>query len=381
MILKNAKIILENKTIENGWVLIEDKKIMSINEGVTQLEGIDLQGNFLLPGFIDCHVHGGYGVDFESGTVDAYQKFAKLVVKEGITSYVQGSVTNSKEDNIKFMSAFKVFMSDYQSKSAKCLGIHMEGPFISPEKKGAHELKLLEKPNLKTLKELIELSGNNIRIITYAPDLQNGEFTNYLLENDILPSAGHTNTSVQNFLKDYKLGVKHLTHLFNGMSGVNQQEPGLATAGLYFDDILCEVITDSIHIQPDTLRLIYKIKGHKGICIITDAMNAKGLDDGEYKLGNLEVIKEGMKVYLKEGKALAGAGATYDHNIRVMLKEIPNLTLNELIYMTSINIAKQLNIFDKTGNIEVNKFADLVVLNKNYEVEKTIVNGEIAYEK
>ncbi|QGS51909.1 N-acetylglucosamine-6-phosphate deacetylase [Spiroplasma tabanidicola] len=381
MIIKNASIILEDKTIKKGWLEIENKKILSINEGETNLEGIDLKGSFLLPGFIDCHVHGGYGVDFESGTIEAYHKFANLVTKEGITTYVQGSVTNSKENNIKYMSAFKKFMKNQDLKSAKCLGIHLEGPFISPAKKGAHELALLEPPNIKTLKELIELSDDNIRIITYAPDLQDGGFTRYLIEHNILPSAGHTNTSVQDFLKDYKLGVRHLTHLFNGMSGVSQQEPGLTTAGLYFDDILCEVITDSIHIQPDTLRLIYKIKGPKGMCIITDAMNAKGLPDGEYKLGNLPVIKEGMKVFLKENKALAGAGATYDHNVRVMLKEIPNLSLNNLIYMTSINIAKQLNIFDKTGNIEVGKFADLTVLNNEYQVEKTFVNGELVYEK
>ncbi|QEH61819.1 N-acetylglucosamine-6-phosphate deacetylase [Spiroplasma chinense] len=381
MILRNAKIVLKDKIIENGWLEIENETIKSINEGDTQQEGIDLKGQWLLPGFIECHVHGGYGVDFETGTVEAYQKFGKMIPKEGITSYIQASVTNSKENNLKYLSAFKEFMKNQDENSAKCLGLHMEGPFISPAKKGAHELSLLEDPNIEVMKEFIELSDDNVRIITYAPDMQDGSFTKFLLDNNILPSAGHTNTSVQDFLKDYKIGVRHLTHLFNGMSGVSQQEPGLATAGLYFDDILCEVISDSIHIQPDTLRLIYKIKGPQGIVIITDAMNAKGEPDGNYKLGNLDVIKEGMKVSLKEGGALAGAGATYDHNVRVMLKEIPNLKMNELIYMTSINIAKQLNIFDSTGEISVGKKADLTVLDDKYEVNKTFINGKVAYEK
>ncbi|AHB36387.1 N-acetylglucosamine-6-phosphate deacetylase [Spiroplasma apis] len=381
MILKNAQIVLENGIIENGWIEIENKKIKSINKGECLKDGIDLDNNFILPGFIDCHVHGGYGVDFESGDIESYHKFANIVKREGITSFIQASVTNSKDNNLKYLKAFSEFMKNQRSKNSKNLGCHLEGPFISPSKKGAHELALLETPNINTLNEFIEASDNNIKIVTYAPDLQDGSFTKYLLENNILPSAGHTNLMLKDFIKDYNLGVKHVTHLFNGMSGVSQHEPGLATAGLYFDDILCEVISDGIHIKPETLRLIYKVKGPDQICIITDAMSAKGLSDGNYKLGNLDVIKEGMKVYLKEGGALAGAGATYDHNVRVMMKEIPGLTLNNLIKMTSINIAKQLNIYGQVGSIEVGKLADLVVLDNNYDVIKTIIEGELAYEK
>ncbi|WP_338984247.1 N-acetylglucosamine-6-phosphate deacetylase [Spiroplasma endosymbiont of Diplazon laetatorius] len=380
MILKNAKIVIEDKIVEKGWLEVEGKTIKSINEGDTNLEGIDLNGNWLMPGFIDCHVHGGYGVDFESGKIEAFEKFSENVAKEGITSYVQGSVTNSKENNQKYLTEFAKFMSN-EMKGSKCLGLHLEGPFISKDKKGAHELSLLEDPNIDSLKELIKASNDNIRIVTYAADLQDGSFTKFMLENNILPSVGHTNMSFDQCQKDYEIGFRHVTHLFNGMSGVSQYEPGLAAFSLYKDDILCEVITDGIHIEKDTLKLIYKIKGPENICIITDAMNAKGLADGEYKLGNLEVVKKGMKVSLKESGVLAGAGATYDHNIRTMLEANPEIKMTDLIKMTSINIAKQLNIFDKTGSIENNKIADLVVLNKNLEVEKTIVEGKVVYEK
>lgn len=380
MILKNAKIVTENKVIENGWLELEENKIKSINEGNTSLEGIDLNGNWLLPGFIDCHVHGGYGFDFESGSINAFESFSKNVVKEGITSYVQASVTNSKENNKKYFEQFAKFIKS-QKDGAKCLGVHLEGPFISKDKKGAHELSLLLDPNIDYLKELIEVSNNNIKIVTYAADLQDGSFTKFLLANKILPSVGHTNMSFAQCEKDYEIGFRHVTHLFNGMSGVSQYEPGLAAFSLYKDDILCEVITDGIHIEKDTLKLIYKIKGPENICIITDAMNAKGLDDGEYKLGNLEVIKKGMKVSLKESGVLAGAGATYDHNVRTMLEANKDISMTDLIKMTSINIAKQLNIYEKTGSIEVKKSADLVVLNNNLKVIKTIVEGKIVYEK
>ncbi|AKU79639.1 N-acetylglucosamine-6-phosphate deacetylase [Spiroplasma turonicum] len=379
MILKNAKIVLENNIII-GWLEIENNIIKSINEGSTDLDGINLNENWILPGFIDCHVHGGYGVDFETGSLESYKLFSNKVVREGITSYVQGSVTNSLESNLMFMSEFKKFMNLNYKDGAKCLGIHLEGPFISPDKKGAHELSLLEKPNIQTLQKLIEASGNNIKIVTYAPDLQDGSFTKYMLENNIIPSVGHTNISFSDCERDYEIGFRHITHLFNGMSGVSQYEPGLAMFSLYKDDILCEVISDGIHINPDTLKFIYKVKGPNSICIITDAMNAKGLDDGEYKLGNLEVIKKGMKVSLKSSGVLAGAGATYDHNVRTFYSAIDNLSMTNLIKMTSINIAKQLNIFDKTGSIEVNKIADLVILDQNLNVKKTIVEGKILYE-
>jgi N-acetylglucosamine-6-phosphate deacetylase len=380
MILKNAKIILEDKEIQNGWIEIENNLIKSVNEGTTDLEGTDLGGNTILPGFIDCHVHGGYGVDFETGTVEGYEKFAKLVAQEGITKYCQGSVTNSQENNKKYMAAFKEFMSNQKPDSAICMGAHLEGPFISPAKKGAHELELLRKPNVPDMKELIELSGDNVRVVTYANDLQDGSFTKFLLEKNIIPSMGHTDTDYADALRDYELGAKHCTHLFNAMSEVDHRRPGLATLVLNKEDFLAEVISDGIHVEPPVLELIYKTKGPKQICIITDAMNAKGLPDGEYRLGNLPVIKTGMKVALKESGLLAGAGATYDHNVRTYHKTV-GMNMVELSWMTSTNIAKQMNIYNETGSIAANKLADLVVMDKDLNVVMTIAEGNVAFQK
>lgn len=381
MLLKNAKIVLENKIIENGWIEIKDSKIFKIDENPTNRDGIDLNGNWLLPGFIDCHVHGGYGVDFETGDKDRFATFAKNVVKEGVTSYIQSSVTNSDEKNLKILQEFQEFQNSQNLFGAKCLGIHLEGPFISKEKKGAHQTSLLKTPSITNLENIIKNNKNLIKIVTFAPELQNGDFTKYLIKNNIIPSAGHSNIEFDQFKKDHQLGIKHITHLYNGMSGVTHQNPGLAAAALYYDDILCELITDGIHVNQDILKLTYKIKGSKGICIITDAMNAKGLADGEYSLGDLEVVKTGIKVCLKNTTTLAGSASTYDHNIRVMLNLIKDMSMCDLINMSSINIAKQLNIFNETGSITVGKKADLVVLDKNFYVLKTIVEGKVYYNK
>ncbi|WP_031542392.1 N-acetylglucosamine-6-phosphate deacetylase [Mesoplasma photuris] len=380
MLLKNAKIVLENKIIENGYLIIEDKKIKTIGEGTTDQEGTDLKGKIVMPGFIDCHVHGGYGVDFEVGDLNRFDTFAKNVSQEGITRYYQGPISNSVADNDRYFKEFGDYMSRTDKTGSICMGAHMEGPFISPEKKGAHDPELLMAPNIEYTKRWNDLCGGNIKIITYAGELQDGSFTTYLLENGILPSIGHTDMESWEFEKDYKLGAKHVTHLFNGMSGVDQRRPGLATAAMNKKDVMCEVISDGIHIQSDTLKLILKTVGVDNICIITDAMNAKGLPDGKYKIGELEVEKVGITVKLTSNGSLAGAGATYDHNVRVY-KETCDLDLISLSKMSATNIAKQMKIDNITGSISENKFADLVILDSDLNVEMTIVEGNIVYKK
>ncbi|ATZ21886.1 N-acetylglucosamine-6-phosphate deacetylase [Mesoplasma tabanidae] len=378
MIIKNGKIVTPKKVIENGYIEIIDSKIFSINEGSTNLEGIDVNGAWIMPGFIDAHVHGGYGVDFETGNKERFNVFSKNVAKEGVTKYYQATVTNSEKDNNKYLTEFNEFMKT-KNKGAKCLGIHMEGPFISKEKKGAHDQKLLIAPNIELAKKWNYISGNNIKIITFASDLQDGSFTKYCINNDILPSVGHSNMEAKEFEKDYLLGIKHVCHIFNGMSGVDQRKPGLATAALNYSDVLVEVISDGIHINNEILKLIYKIKGPEQICIITDSMNAKGLDDGKYKIGNLEVIKKGMTVKLTSNGVLAGAAATFDHNVRYY-KKTCNIEMIDLAKMTSSNIAKQMKLKD-TGSIEVNKLADIVVLDNELKVLLTIGEGQIIYKK
>lgn len=382
-LIKNAKIVLETEIIEKGSLLIVDNQIADIFPSDVTLPNIDIQidvqNNWVLPGFIDCHVHGGYGVDFETGDQNRFAIFAKQVAQEGITKYCQASVSNSIADNDRYYAEFGQFMKQ-NNFGAKCLGAHLEGPFISKDKKGAHQLDLLLLPNIELTKKWNDLSNHNLKIVTYASDEQNGGYTKWLLNNQIIPSVGHTNLLASEFEKDYLIGVRHITHLFNGMSGIDQYRPGLVVAAMLKSDVLCEVISDGVHLQPEILQLIYKVKTADQICIITDAINAKGLADGEYKIGQLAVEKKGIEVRLKSNGALAGAGATYDHNVRTFQK-ICNIPMLELIKMTSINIAKQLNIFDQTGSIAKNKLADLVILDHDLNVQLTIVEGKIVFQK
>ncbi|MDQ0568126.1 hypothetical protein [Mycoplasma yeatsii] len=189
MILKNAQIVLENEIIKNGYVIIKYKKIVEIGSDYKLDDAIDLENIFLLPGFIDCHTHGGYGVDFEQGDQNRFKTFADNIVKEGITRYVQSTVTSNDQKTETILKEFAEFMKLNNTK-AKCIGVHLEGPFISKFKKGAHQEDLLKNPDIKLVKKWNEISNNNIKIITYACELDNTDFTKYLLENNIIPSAG-----------------------------------------------------------------------------------------------------------------------------------------------------------------------------------------------
>ncbi|WHQ37398.1 N-acetylglucosamine-6-phosphate deacetylase [Spiroplasma sp. SV19] len=379
MILKNAKIVCEDQVIANGWLEIKDNKIISINSGSTLEPGYDLQQAIIMPGFIDCHVHGGYGEDTEKGTITSFQKFAQEVAQEGITKYCQTIITGSDETITSILTVYQDYMANYnKGPQARQIGAHLEGPFISKVFKGAHDESLLQKPNIDLLKKWITASNDNIRIVTYAPEEEDGSFTKFLLEHNILPSIGHSNATFDLVAERVKMGVNHVTHLYNAMSKYDHRQPGVVPAVLNFNEVVGELISDGIHVNANIINLTYKIKKATGIALVTDAMLAKGLPDGEYQFGPLPVVKTGQKVVIKGTDTIAGSVATYDYCVRNFY-HFTNCSLQELALVASTNIAKQLGIFDKTGSVAVGKLADLVVLDSELKVLMTLCEGEIAY--
>ncbi|WP_338982807.1 N-acetylglucosamine-6-phosphate deacetylase [Spiroplasma endosymbiont of Othius punctulatus] len=383
MIIKNANIVLEDKIIKNGSIEIENGLIKNISE--TTIGGdevIDAKGQFVLPGFIDIHGHGGYGIDHNTFEIEKFNEYRKKVGREGVTSYLHSTVTMSDEQITKSFPVFAEFMKSQKQDGATCYGMYMEGPFISKERKGAHEEAMLQKPDPKVFDKYNKLSGNNVKIVVYAPENSVGNFTEHLVKQGVIPSVGHTTVNAEQFQEFADKGSNNITHLFNAMSGVDHYNPGLVVGAINDNRVMCELITDGIHVHPKTLKMAYKAIGPDRIIIITDSMNAKGLPDGNYFLGPLAVVKKGMKITLAEGNTLAAAGSTYDNNVRTMAAAagITN-DLSTLIKMTSINSAKHLGIYDVTGSITIGKKADLVFVNDKIEVLKTIANGRIEFTK
>ncbi len=386
MILYNATIVLPDRTITQAALEIEDKKIKHIYENYTNHSlpaGIDLQGKKITPGFIDMHNHGGYLYAFEQATDQAFSGLAHKLPQEGVTKYCQASVTSSVSNLVSNFKKYHAWISKHnKGPQARQIGIHMEGPFIAPEQKGAHELSLLVKPAPALLTELFEASGGFLKVVTFAPELASEAFFKQIQKLQLLPSAGHSNITMKAFLElAQRYQLNHITHLFNGMSKMDNHRPGLAAAGLYDDACFVEIISDGIHIKPNLIKLIYKIKQAEKIILITDATMVKGAPPGVYQLGNLPVINKKDHVVLANNpKMLAGSALAFDHGYR-LFKKYTQASDQAMALCSAGNAAKQLKIEDQTGSIVVGKLADLVVLDQSDHVFMTICEGEIAYKR
>lgn len=392
LVLNNAKIISIKKIINNGFLVIKDNLIFQINEGKYNYEFqdaqvIDCHNQTIIPGFIDLHVHGGYGYSLMDGTIDSINNFAKLVPKEGVTKFCYATVTASKKEIDNILSVFAKYMkTENKGNKARIIGAYLEGPFISELQKGAHTPSLLHVPDLNLVKSWNIISNKNLKFIVYAPEIdpnlnnKNSNFISSLIKNNIIPSVGHSNATFKEITKTVEYGLTHITHLYNAMSPYNHRDPGVVPASLYYDQLVTELICDGIHVDIDILAITYKIKGADGICMITDAMSAKGQPDGKYLLGPLPVIKSNNKVTVEATGKLAGSIATMIAGFKNLLK-ITNNNWQDCIKMASYNSAKQVGIANKTGDIVIGKLADIIVLTNNNDIFLTICEGKIAYQQ
>ncbi|WP_308150166.1 N-acetylglucosamine-6-phosphate deacetylase [Spiroplasma sp. AdecLV25b] len=391
LVLTNANIVSTNNIIENGFLVIENNLIKEIksgkyNQNYNDAKVIDCQNQAIIPGFIDCHVHGGYGYSLMDGIVESIVNFAQLVPQEGVTKFCYATVTASTKEIDKILLAFAQYMKTENgiANRARIVGAYLEGPFISHEQKGAHTESLIHIPDTKLVATWNKISNNNIKFVVYATELDpnfnnNKNFTSTLIANNIIPTLGHSNATLQQVSQAVQQGLTHVTHLYNGMSGYDHRNPGVVSAALYYDEIVAELICDGIHVNLDIVALTYKIKGANKICMITDAMSAKGLPDGDYFLGPLPVIKKDNQVVVKSTGKLAGSLATMIAGFKNLLR-VTNNNWQDCVKMASYNSAKQLGIDSITGDLVVGLLADIVVLDKNNDILLTICEGNIVYQ-
>lgn len=398
LILKNARIVSTNKVIDFGWLAIKDKKIIKIatgdfydpdytnNKDVTV---IDCQNKTIIPGFIDIHVHGGYGysfIDEKNHLADSLNNFALQVTKEGVTKFCCATVTSTKPVLDEFFNQLGQYMAVAQpTAQAQLLGAYLEGPFISPEYKGAHDPNLLVPPNISWVKQWKQLSNNNLKFVAFALECdsefnsQTNNFTTLLMNDGIIPSLAHSAATFKQVAQAQSYGLNHVTHLYNAMSGFNHRFPGCVPTILANQAIFAELICDGVHVDLDIMKLTYKIKGAENIIMVSDAISAKGCEDGDYMLGPLAIVKKGNVATLKANeKAISGSVATMIDGFKNLLK-ITDSNWQDCVKMASYNSAKQLKINNVVGDIQKNKLADLIVLNHNNDVELTICEGQIAF--
>lgn len=378
MLIKNCNIIYLDK-IEKGSVLVENGKIKEINpSNVNDTEVIDAEGLYLSPGFIDVHIHGAGGCDTMDGTVESINTIAKTIVQHGTTSFTPTTMTVAAEDIRKAMEVIKK-LKEEGTEGANVLGAHLEGPFISPKAIGAQNPNFLLAPSVENYNKIVGDYGDAVVSITMAPEVEGAkELIKYLSDNGVTVSMGHTKATYDEAIEGIKCGACHSTHLYNAMTPFTHREPGVV--GATFDtDITTETISDGIHISYPALRTAYKQKGTDKVLLVSDAMEACGMPDGQYSLGGQDVIVKNGAARLLDG-TLAGSVLTLDKAVKNIYNN-SNYPLNEVVRMATYNGAKHCHVEDHKGLIKEGYDADLILFNEDIEIQKVFVNGKEVYNK
>lgn len=378
LLLKNVSLYIP-EPLSPGSVLIEGGEIVAvykIGETTPDVKVMDLGGAALGPGFIDVHTHGGDRVELMNGG-DAAACLARFFVRHGVTGFLPATLTASLEDIAEAVESARQAMAN-PTGGARVLGVHLEGPFVSPERLGAQSPDFCIPPTAENVARLLKVAGDVARIVTMAPEEKGGiEAIKTFTERGIIVSVGHTIATAEQATAAFAAGAREATHLFNGMQPMHHRKPGVVGAVLTTKEVMAEIIADGVHLTPTTIRLAVAAKGIDGLLLITDSMAATGCEDGEYILGP-------MKVYVRDGQArlesgrLAGSTLTLDRAVANVARWT-DVGLGGAWQMASLNPARQLGIDDHVGRIAPGHDADLTAMNGSGQIVMTMVGGEVVY--
>ena len=391
MIIKGANILTPYGMMESGILITQDGVIARIssmedagseselfqNQGY-EYEVIEGAGLTLVPGFIDIHSHGGGGCDTEDGTYDSLEKMCLSHASHGTTGILPTTMSASTETLLRTARLIGDSSGAKACSGAEILGVHLEGPWLNPERKGAQPIATIRAPSIEELDELIEASSGNIRMITMAPEMPGAlELIRHSVGMGIKVSLGHSCATYDEVIEAVEAGATHITHAYNAMSGFNHRHPGMVGAMLACNRLTADVILDGFHIHHAAAKILMKCKGIDRLALITDATMAAGMPYGEYELGGQKVIYRDGAVRLPSGN-LAGSALTLDNAVKYAIREL-ECSLEEAVTMVSKTPARIIGVYDRKGSIEVGKDADLVLLDASLQVRATIVRGDVIY--
>lgn len=380
--LKNIDVYVEGKGIVKTNIGFEEGIIKSLDSNCELIELASFDDNaVVVPGFIDQHIHGANNADAMDGSKEALSTIAKAVASEGTTMFLATTMTQSKENITKALTAVKEYISENHEEGAEVGGVHLEGPFISPKHIGAQPEEYVVKPNVEVFKNYYDISGKTIKICSLAPEEEGAkELISYLKENKIVASAGHTGAKYVEIDEAVNDGISNVTHTYNAQTGLHHRDAGVVGCALLNDNVNCELICDTIHVSVPAIKLVIKNKPHDKVTLITDAMRAKHLPDGESELGGQVVIVKNGEARLLNG-ALAGSVLKMNDAIKNVCLKV-GVKFTDAIDFATANPAKNLGIYNEVGSIKVGKKANLTILDRNtFEVLMTIRNGNVIYKK
>ncbi|WP_083485099.1 N-acetylglucosamine-6-phosphate deacetylase [Paenibacillus ihumii] len=380
--ITHAEVVTPRGIIHDGAVVVEEGLIAYVgstsgmpSESPASSTTIDAGGSYVLPGFIDVHVHGGMLEDFSSPSKKAFDEITKLHCSQGTTSMLATTMTMPKAVIEEVLEEVQAYMSD-DMPYAQLAGVHLEGPFISPKWPGAQNPAHIVPPNRSWVEAWNKKYPGLIKQVTFAPEREGAlELIRYLRKEGIVASAGHTDASYEEIMTAVEVGLHHAVHTFNAMTPLHHRKPGTAGAVLSTPAISAEIIADGIHVHHAAIRLLAQVKNDGNLILITDAMSAAGLGDGEYMLGDLPVIVKDNVCTLKDSdNTLAGSTLTMIRGFRHLVREV-GLSVERASQAASLNPARLIRIDHLTGSVETGKQADLLLIDQELNLQTTWVKG------
>ncbi len=375
--IKGARIILPDAVV-CGKALLFDEKIIGVvseNEIPHGAEIIEANGCLVAPGLVDVHIHGYLNEDASDGSAEGIRKMAEGVMKNGVTTFLPTTMTVAMEEIEAALDVVRSLQAESRHwQGAYLAGVNTEGPFINASKKGAQAAEHIKTPDA----DWILANKDIIKICTIAPETEGGyEAIRKIRENsDVRVSVGHTDATFEQAMQAFACGATQVTHLFNAQTPLHHRKPGVVGAALA-SDVYAELIADTFHVHPGLFSLVAKCKGDK-LLLITDCTRADGMPDGEYSLGGQKTFVKGIRCLLEDG-TIAGSVLKLNHAVKNVLDHT-DLPVYQVVAAASLNPAKAIGLGDTKGSIEAGKDADLIITDMDFNVQKTIMQGEIRYE-
>ena len=375
----NGRIVLKDRVEETVVIIFDEKieKIIAESEiNINDYEIIDARRNFVLPGFIDMHIHGYLGADASDGNSNGIRKIAEGIIKNGVTAWCPTTMTVSIHEIETAFDSIREIKNNGGYYGSRILGVNSEGPFINASKKGAQAGEHILKPDADFIKKHSDI----VKLFTVAPEVEGALecIEKVSKETDVLISMGHTDASYDEAIAGIEKGIRHTTHLFNAMTPLSHRSPGVTGASLSDKRVSTELIADTFHVNKGLFSLVSKLKGDK-LCLITDCMRAGGMKDGDYTLGGQPVHKDGIKCLMPDG-TIAGSVLRLNEAVK-NLYENTELEIFEAVNCASLNIAKALGEDNEIGSLEIGKRADIIITDEKFNVYTTILGGEIRYKR
>lgn len=379
IVLANARVVLPRRVLDPGWLIVDGTRIAGVGAGEppnVDSELHDLGRCYLLPGFVDLHMHGGGGAQITTDDPHEIMAAVGFHQRHGTTRTLASLVT----DQVDRMAAAVRTIADivHGTPDGSIAGVHLEGPFLNPTKRGSHHREHLLVPDISALRHLLDAGAGTVRVVTLAPELPGGiDLIRELVQSGVIAAVGHTEATFDQARDAFAAGARLATHLFNAMRQFHHRDPGPAGAALADDTVTCELINDGFHVHDDAVRIATAAAGPERIAFITDATPAAGMTNGEFRLGPVPIFANDGRVTLADG-ALAGSTLTMDAAVRHAVRCV-GLPINHAAMAAATTPAAVLGIAHRTGSLHPGKDADIVVLTGRLDVQTVIVRGGVSH--